>query len=251
MPLLPAAVRTPHTGRTVLVTGGSGGIGRELCLAFARGGWWVGVHYFMHVQEAEQTLALLSQVGGQGVLYQADIRVGHEAQAMMDAVERERGRLDVLLCNAGTAGGQLVMTCPEDEWRRIIDTNLTGTFHCMKAGVKAMMTHRAGSIMVVGSYAGLQGAGGQGAYAASKAGLTGLVKTAAREWGPHNIRVNLVCPGWQQTGMAGDSFPSGRGLRDHVLERASNLEDVARTICQLAQLSDLSGQIWNLDSRIV
>ena len=84
-----------------------------------------------------------------------------------------------------------------------------------------------------------------------KAGLTGLVKTAAREWGPHNIRVNLVCPGWQQTGMAGDSFPAAQRLRDHVLERASNLDDVATTICQLAQLSDVSGQIWNLDSRIL
>ena len=81
--------------------------------------------------------------------------------------------------------------------------------------------------------------------------LTGLVKTAAREWGPHNIRVNMVYPGWQQTEMAGDAFLRGRNFSDHVLDRASNLDDVARTICQLAQLADLSGQIWNLDSRIL
>ncbi|MBA2487226.1 MAG: SDR family oxidoreductase [Nitrospira sp.] len=239
-----------HEGRTVLVTGGSGGIGRGLCLAFAQAGWWVGVHYFNHVQEAERTLALLSQIERQGALYQADIRVGHEVQAIIDAIERRRGRLDVLLCNAGTASGQLMVTCPEQEWTRIIDTNLTGTYHCMKAAAMSMMTHGGGSIVVIGSYAGLQGTIGQGAYAASKAGLTGLVKTAAREWGPHNIRVNLVCPGRQQTGMTGDSFPSALRLGDHVLKRTSNLDAVARTICQLAQLSDVSGQIWNLDSRI-
>lgn len=240
-----------HASRAVLVTGGSGGIGRELCLAFARAGWWVGVHYFTQVSEAEQTLSLISTVGGQGALFRADIRSSPEIQATVEAIERQRGRLDALICNAGAAGRQLVVTCPEEEWQRIIDTNLTGTYHCMKAAASSMMTHGGGSIVVIGSYAGLQGTSGQGAYAASKAGLTGLMKTAAREWGLHNIRVNLVCPGWQQTGMAGDSFPSAERLRDHVLDRTSNLDDVARTICQLAQLSDLSGQIWNLDSRIL
>lgn len=233
------------------MTGGSGGIGRALCVAFARAGCWVGVHYFRHAESAEQTLALLSESGGRGSLYQADIRSSHEVQAMVEAVERQRGRLDILLCNAGVASGQLVATCPEEEWERIIEINLTGTYHCMRVAAAFMMTHGGGSIVLIGSYAGLQGTSGQGAYSASKAGLTGLMKTAAREWGPHNIRVNLVCPGWQQTGMAGDSFPSAQRLRDHVLERTSNLDEVSRTICRLAQLSDLSGQIWNLDSRIL
>ncbi len=114
-----------------------------------------------------------------------------------------------------------------------------------------MMAQGGGAILVIGSFAGLQGTHGQAAYAASKAGLIGLVKTAAREWGRHNIRVNLVCPGWQQTSMAGDSFPTGERLDDHVLGRVSNLADVSRTMCQLAQLSDMSGQVWNLDSRIL
>jgi 3-oxoacyl-[acyl-carrier protein] reductase len=251
MPVRYSSTQDPHDSRTVLVTGASGGIGRALCLAFARAGWWVGVHYFTHVQAAEETLALVRKAGGQGALYQADIRSSHETEAAMMAIEQHRARLDVLLCNAGAAGGQLVVTCPEEAWQRTIDTNLTGTYHCMKAAANLMRTHGGGSIMVIGSYAGLQGACGQGAYAASKAGLTGLAKTAAREWGPHNIRVNVVCPGWQQTEMAGDSFPMGSQLRNHVLERTSNLDDVARTICQLAQLADLSGQIWNLDSRIL
>ena len=169
---------------------------------------------------------------------------------MVDAIRQQRGRLDVLLCNAGIAADYLVVRCPEDDWQRIIDTNLTGTYRCMTAAAAVMMTQGGGSIVVIGSYAGVHGTNGQGAYAASKAGLIGLVQTAAREWGPYNIRVNLVCPGWQPTGMAGESFPSSDQLSDHVLGRVSNLDDVSRTICQLAQLLDLSGQVLNLDSRI-
>lgn len=234
-----------------MVTGASGGIGRALCLAFARAGYWVGGHYFRHKAAAEETLSELMAAGGQGAIYQADIRSGPEVQAMIDAVQRRQGRLDVLLCNAGIAASHLVVRCPEEEWQRIIDTNLTGTYRCMTAAAGVMMTQGGGSIVVLGSYAGSHGTSGQAAYAASKAGLVGLVQTAAREWGPQNVRVNLVYPGWQPTGMAGDSFPSPDQLSDHVLGRVSNLDDVSRTICRLAQLSDLSGQVWNLDSRIL
>ncbi len=234
-----------------MVTGGSGGIGRALCLAFARTGLWIGVHYRIHKEAAEETLRYLSLCGGEGAVYQADIRSRLEIQAMIDAVQERQGRLDVLVCNAGVASSHLVLRCPEDEWLRMIDTNLTGTYRCMAAAAPVMMKQGAGSIMVIGSYAGWHGTSGQAAYAASKAGLVGLVQTAAREWGPHNIRVNLICPGWQPTALAGEAFPAPEQLNDHVLGRLSNLEDVSRTICHLAQLPGLSGQIINLDSRIL
>lgn len=234
-----------------MVTGGSGGIGRALCVAFARAGLWVGVHYRARKEAAEETLRELSLCGGEGATYQADIRSRLEIQAMIDAVQERQGRLDVVVCNAGVASSHLVLRCPEDEWLRMIDTNLTGTYRCMAAAVPVMMKQGAGSIMVIGSYAGLHGTIGQAAYAASKAGLVGLVQTAAREWGPHNIRVNLVCPGWQPTALAGDAFPAPEQLSDHVLGHLSNLEDVSRTICHLAQLPGMSGQIVNLDSRIL
>lgn len=233
-----------------MVTGGSGGIGRALCLTFARAGFWVGVHYRDHKDGAEGTLRELSLCGGEGAAYQADIRSGQDIQAMIDAVLERQGRLDVLVCNAGVASSHLVLRCPEDEWLRIIDTNLTGTYRCLTAVAPQMIKQGGGSIIVIGSYAGLQGTIGQAAYAASKAGLIGLVQTAAREWGPHNIRVNLVCPGWQPTALAGDAFPAPEQLSDHVLGHLSNLEDVSRTICHLVQLPGMSGQIVNLDSRI-
>lgn len=233
-----------------MVTGGSGGIGGALCLAFARAGFWVGVHYCGHKESAEKTLAELSVEGGKGAIYQADIRSRVEIQSMIDAVQKRQGRLDVLVCNAGVASSHLVVRCPEDEWQRMIDTNLTGTYRCLTAAAAVMMTQGGGSMMVIGSYAGLHGMNGQAAYAASKAGQVGLVQTAAREWGPHNIRVNLVCPGWHPTALAGDAYPSSDQLSDHVLGNVSNLEDVSRTICHLAQLPGLSGQLMNLDSRI-
>ena len=235
----------------MLVTGASGGIGRGLCLAFARDGFWVGVHYGTRREAAEETLAAVTAAAGQGAVFQADIRSRVEIQAMVDAVHVRQGRLDVLVCNAGVASSHLVLRCPEDEWLRMIDTNLTGTYRCLAAAAPLMIKQGAGAIMVVGSYAGLHGTSGQGAYAASKAGLLGLVQTAAREWGPHNIRVNLVCPGWQPTDLAGESYPTADQLQDHVLGRVAKLDDVSTTICRLAQLPDVSGQVWNLDSRIV
>lgn len=250
-PELQRPASSAHELRTALVTGGSGGIGRGLCLAFARAGFWVGVHYCRHKESAEKILAELSIEGGEGAVYQADIRSRLEIQAMIEAVQERQGRLDVLLCNAGVAASHLVVRCPEDEWQRMIDTNLTGTYRCLAAAAPLMMKQGGGSMMVIGSYAGLHGTIGQAAYAASKAGLVGLVQTAAREWGPHNIRVNLVCPGWQPTALAGDAFPSSDQLSDHVLGHISNLEDVSRTICHLARLTGLSGQVMNLDSRIL
>lgn len=128
-------------------------------------------------------------------------------------------------------------------------TNLTGTFHCLCAMAESLIEQREGAIIVIGSYAGLHGAPGQAAYATSKAGLIGLVKTAAREWGPYNVRVNLVLPGWQNTGLAGGARPDPDGFTDHALGRSPALPEVAQTVVYLAKLRDVSGQIWNCDSR--
>jgi 3-oxoacyl-[acyl-carrier protein] reductase len=138
-----------------------------------------------------------------------------------------------------------------DQWADVINTNLTGTFHCLQAAGRLMLKQGGGSILVVSSYAAFHGASGQAAYAASKAGLVGLVRTAAREWGPSNIRVNLLCPGWQQTELAGDTIPTGDALQDHCLARTPSLEEVAKTAAHLAGCRDVSGQAWNCDSRIL
>jgi 3-oxoacyl-[acyl-carrier protein] reductase len=241
----------PAPSDVVLVTGGSRGIGRAICEAFGQSGYDVAVHYRERKSDAESTLASVCASGGRGEFFQADIRNAVQVQQLVDAVVRRFGRLDVLICNAGIAVSQLVVRQSGEQWADVIDTNLTGTFHCVQAAGRQMLNQGTGSILVVGSYAAFHGASGQAAYAASKAGLVGLVRTAAREWGPSNVRVNLLCPGWQQTELAGDAVPSGDGLQDHYLGRTPSLGEVAKTAFYLARCFDVSGQVWNCDSRIL
>lgn len=234
----------------MLVTGASGGIGRALCLAFGEAGWRVGVHYRTRPREAARTVALVRRRGGVALTLQADIRDGKHTQELVDRIVDRWGRLDVLICNAGVASGGLVLRERTDTWAALVETNLTGTFHCLQAAGSVMARQRDGTVIVVGSLSGLQGLPGQAAYAASKAGLAGLVRTAAKEWGALNVRVNLVLPGWHKTRLAGQAFPD-EVPADHALGRTPSLEGVARIIYQLALLRDSSGQVWNLDSRIL
>jgi 3-oxoacyl-[acyl-carrier protein] reductase len=112
-----------------------------------------------------------------------------------------------------------------------------------------LLERKGGSIVVIGSYAGFHGSIGQSAYAASKAGLIGLVHSAAKEWGPGNIRVNLLLPGWQATGLSDGAMPEADAWNGHALGRPPSREEVARTVLHLALLNDVSGQVWNCDSR--
>jgi 3-oxoacyl-[acyl-carrier protein] reductase len=236
--------------RTVLVTGGSGGIGRAICLEFARAGWTVGVHFHQRKDAAEETAAAVKEAGGTGLLLQADIRHAPAVRAMVESFAAQSGRLDVLVCSAGQATSRLVLRLAPEDWCDTLAVNLGGTYHCLQAAGRVMAAQRSGAALVVGSLAALQGQPGQAAYAAAKAGLLGLVKTAAREWGPSNIRVNMVLPGWHRTDLAGDAVPVDP-VPTHVLGRLANLPSVARTIYHLALLEDASGQVWNLDSRIL
>jgi 3-oxoacyl-[acyl-carrier protein] reductase len=242
--------------KRVLVTGASGGIGRAICLDFAGAGWTVGVHYCNSPEAAAGTAALISnrvhgqEPEGKPNIYRADITLQSEVQHLVQNFIRDHGGLETIVCNAGIAAASLLIRQSTEEWERVIGTDLTGVFHCVQAAGRAMIESGGGSIIVVGSYAGTQGAPGQAAYASAKAGLIGLVKTAASEYGPSNIRVNLVYPGRHPTALAGSAFPDEISTAGHVLGRRSNLEEIARTICHLAELSGVSGQIWNLDSRI-
>lgn len=154
-----------------------------------------------------------------------------------------------MICNAGIGQGDLLVRHSSDIWDTVIATNLTGTFHCLQALAPHLIDRGGGSVIVIGSHTGFHGATGQSAYATSKAGLIGLVRTAALEWGPQNIRVNLVLPGWQKTDLTEGIFPEGQGWLDHALRRSPNMQEVVETVVHLAQLKDVSGQVWNCDSR--
>ena len=235
--------------QAVLVTGASGGIGRAISLAFAAAGWSVGVHYHRNKTAAEDTLTQVVATGGAGALYEADIRESHAVQQMVGASCRLLPVPSVFICNAGIGGSSLVLKQREEDWAEVLATNLTGTFHCLRAMAPPLLARGGGSIVVIGSYAGFHGAIGQAAYAASKAGLIGLVHTAAQEWGAGNVRVNLLLPGWQKTGLSIGVMPAGDNWNGHALDRPPSREEVAKTVLHLAQLDDVSGQVWNCDSR--
>ncbi|MGH7146677.1 MAG: SDR family NAD(P)-dependent oxidoreductase [Nitrospiraceae bacterium] len=235
--------------QAVLVTGASGGIGRAISLAFAAAGWSVGVHYHRNKAAAEDTLTQVVATGGAGALYEADIRDSHAVQQMVETCSRRVPAPSVLVCNAGIGGSSLVFKQREEDWAEVLATNLTGTFHCLRAMAPPLLARGSGSIIVIGSHAGFHGAIGQAAYAASKAGLIGLVHTAAQEWGAGNVRVNLLLPGWQKTGLSEGAMPAGDNWNGHALGRPPSREEVAKTVLHLAQLNDVSGQVWNCDSR--
>lgn len=242
------ATRKPAR-QSVLVTGASGGIGRAICRAFAAAGWYVGVHFYRHQAEAEKTLRAVRVTGGTGGLYQADVREAESVRRMIDAFLTKAPKPTAFICNAGIAASSLVVRQRDEEWMSVVHTNLTGTFHCLQSVAPALFAQGGGSIVVIGSHAGVHGSTGQAAYAASKAGLIGLVKTAAQEWGAQNVRVNLLLPGWHRTGLSEGAMPEDHDWPDHALRRPPALEEVARTIVHMSQLNDLSGQVWNCDSR--
>jgi 3-oxoacyl-[acyl-carrier protein] reductase len=237
---------TDHT-RSVLVIGGSGGIGGAIANEFAAAGWRVALHFHTHRDAAEKCAASLASPP---LLCQADVRRLDEVEALIGEVVKAFGQLDAMIYAAGAASSRLLLRVSENEWTRVLDVNATGAFHCLRAAGSHMTARRRGSIVLVGSFAGLQGAIGQSAYAASKAALIGLVRSTAREWAEANVRVNLVLPGWQRTALSADSMPDDGAFDDHLLGAPPPLADVARMIRQFTELPAVSGQIWNLDSRL-
>lgn len=231
------------------MTGASGGIGRAVCRTFAAAGWYVGVHYHQRKDEAGKTLRAVRVTGGTGALFQADVRDPESVQLMVDAFIKKAPQPMAFVCNAGIAASSLVLRQREEVWADVVRTNLTGTFHCLRSMAPALFAQGGGSIVVISSRAGMQGSTGQAVYAASKAGLIGLMKTAAQEWGPQNVRVNLILPGWHRTGLSEGAMPEDHDWPDHALRRPPALEEVARTIVHMTQLNDMSGQVWNCDSR--
>ena len=191
-----------QTARVSLVTGGSRGIGREICLALARPGDVVVFnHYDPDEQEAEKTLELLRQRGVTCQGRKFDVSDPGQVKEFMDQVLEEYGRLDVLVNNAGITMDTLLVRMSLEQWERVLKVNLTGAFVCLQAAAKIMMKQRSGCVVNIASVVGQIGNAGQANYAASKAGLIALTKTAAKELAPRGVRVNAVAPGYIETEM--------------------------------------------------
>ena len=177
-------------GKLALVTGASRGIGRAIATELARAGAAVVVGYRTGQEEAE---ALAAEIGGRAV--QADVSSPDEAKRLVE----EAGDVDILVNNAGLTRDGLLARMSDDDWRTVIDTNLSSVFYTCRAVTRPMMKKRAGVIVNVSSIVGVHGNWGQTNYAASKAGIIGFTKSLARELGSRNIRANVVAPGYVQT----------------------------------------------------
>jgi 3-oxoacyl-[acyl-carrier protein] reductase len=229
--------------RVVLVTGGSRGIGAEVAVKAAGEGATVAVHYRTAPEAAQRTLARISE-GGAGTeadAFAADIAVGAEAEHLVERVIDRFGRIDGLVNNAGlTLVGPFLETTTE-EWEAVLRTDLTGAFHTCKAALPSMVERGSGTIVNLASRLGQIGVAETAAYSAAKAGLIGLTRSLAREFGPMGIRVNAVAPGVTITDMTTDLVDSEEGrrrLRDSALGRFGRADEVAEAVIFL--LSDAS-----------
>jgi 3-oxoacyl-[acyl-carrier protein] reductase len=228
-------------GRVVLVTGASRGIGAEVAVAAAAEGARVAVHYRTSHEAAERTLARVrdAATGTESGGFEADLRDGAAAEALVGRVIERFGRIDGLVNNAGrTLVGPFLETSPDD-WDDVLRTDLTAAFHTCRAALPSMVERGSGSIVNVASRLGQMGIAETAAYSAAKAGLIGLTRALAKEFGPRGIRVNAVAPAVTVTDMTTDLVDSDEGrrrLRDMPLGRFGRADEVADTVVFL--LSD-------------
>lgn len=238
-------------GKVAVVTGASRGIGRAIALRLASGGAKVVVNYQRNVAAAEQVVQMIRESGGEAFAFAADVSQADQAQALIDAAVRAYGRVDILVNNAGTTRDTLLVRMREEDWDVVIDTNLKGSFNCIKAVSRQMMRQHAGRIVNVTSVAGLSGNVGQANYAAAKAGLIGLTKTVAKELGSRNITCNAVAPGLVPTDLTATLPPelTRQAIDRTPLGRAGSVEDVAAAVAFLAsdEASFITGQVLAVD----
>ncbi|MFC4455815.1 3-oxoacyl-[acyl-carrier-protein] reductase [Deinococcus sonorensis] len=229
--------------RVALVTGSSRGLGRAMALRLAHDGFDVAVHYGRNQTEAERVAAEISALGVRAEVFGADLSTPANAGRLVDDVIARLGRLDVLVNNAGLTRDNLAIRIKDEDWDAVIATNLSSAFIACRAAIKHMMRARAGRIINIASVVGLMGNPGQANYVASKAGLIGLSKALAKEYGSRGITVNAVAPGFISSDMTDQLSPQVRqGYLDSIpLGRLGAPEDVAALVAFLA--SDAAGYI--------
>lgn len=238
-------------GKTAIVTGGTRGIGKAIVLELARQGANVA---FTYVKSAEQANALAGEINknGMGVMaVQSDSSNFNQSKQMVDGVIKNFGRVDVLVNNAGITRDKALMMMSEEDWRQVIDTNLTGVFNCTRAVIVPMMKQKSGSIINITSVSGVVGMARQVNYSSSKAGIIGFTKALAKEVARYGITVNSVAPGFIETEMVEvlDKKYLEEILRFVPMGRMGKAEEVAEVVSFL--ISDaaryITGHVLNVD----
>ena len=238
-------------GTVALVTGGSRGIGRAICLELARRGAAVAVNYAGNEAAARETVEACRALGVESEAFRADVADPAACEELVKAVKDCFGKVDVLVNNAGITRDGLLMTAKESDFTQTLDTNLKGAYFCMKAASKLMMRQRYGRIVNLSGVVGLRGNPGQTGYAASKAGILGLTKAAAKELAGRNITVNAVAPGFVDTDMTAALPEKAKEamLSAIPMGRPGPPEDVARAVAFFAERDSayITGQVLCVD----
>ena len=237
--------------RAAVVTGGSRGIGRAVCVALAKQGCNVIVNYCHGETNAQETVALCKAEGVEAVAVQADVSTAEGCKTLFDAAVSAFGRVDVLVNNAGITRDNLILRMTEADFDAVLNANLKGAFLCCKEAARRMVRQRYGRIINLSSVVALRGNAGQTNYAASKAGIIGLTKSLARELASRNGTVNAVAPGFIETDMTATLPEAVRAemAKGIPAGRAGQPEDVANAVAFFAaeQSSYLTGQVLCAD----
>ena len=217
---------------SALVTGASRGIGAAIARALARDGWPVGVGYRQDAEGAEAVVKEITDAGGRAVALQGDVSGPDTAEALFKTLEDEFGPVLVLVNNAGVRADGLSPQIDDDDWQKVIDTNLSAAFRLTRRALRPMIRARYGRVVNIASIVGQRANPGQANYAASKAGLVALTKTVASEVAKRNVTVNAVAPGLIETDM---TEGIGDNLLEHVpAQRAGTPDEVAECVRFLA-----------------
>jgi 3-oxoacyl-[acyl-carrier protein] reductase len=237
-------------GQVALVTGASRGIGQAISLKLAAEGIFV-VATATSEAGAEATVAAITAQGGAGLAVKLDVTNSAEVEALFKKIVAEQGRLDILVNNAGITQDGLMMRMKDNDWDSVLDTNLKGTFLCLREASKIMTKARYGRVINISSVVGEMGNPGQANYCASKAGLFGLTKSAARELAKRNITVNAVAPGFIETDMTADLPEKGREalLQTIPMERLGSVDDIAHAVSFLIspQAGYITGHVLSVN----
>ena len=242
-------------GKAALVTGGSRGIGRAIALRLATQGADVAFSFRGNAAAAEDTTAAIRSLGRQAIAVQADHSQPEAGDTVVKAALEAFGKVDILVNNAGITRDDLIMRMSLEAWQSVIDTNLSGAFHAIKAVTRPMLKARAGRIINITSVSGQAGQTGQANYSAAKAGLIGLTKATARELASRGITCNAVAPGFVLTELTQD-LP--QALQDEItsrtpLGRFGTAEEIAFAVAFLAsdEAAYITGQVLAVDGGLV